>query len=319
MQPLHTRFVDEITRERGRVHSRRALLGAGGKVAAVGTLGAALAGSGAFARAEIALAQDFADDIAILNYALTLEHLENAFYRDGLAEIGKDGFDESMGQDTFDLLTAIGGHEQAHVDALVETISSLGGQPVAEATYDFGYEDAAGFIEVAMTLENTGVAAYAGAAPSIADEGLLSTALGIHSVEARHAAFLNTLNASSPFPEAVDMPLTMDEVLETAGGFVVSQGSSGTPEGGATQAGEATAVGIDNFKFSPDTLEIAIGTEVTWTNMELSPHSVVAEDGSFESETLSDGDSFSFTFDTAGTFPYICGIHTSMKGEVIVS
>jgi len=320
MQPIHTRFLEEIDAERVRLRSRRSIIGSGAKVAAAGTLGAAFVGSGLFPLAPSALAQDFADDIEILNYALTLEHLEYAFYRDGLAEIGNEGFAEETGDESvFDLLTAISDHEKAHVDALTQVISDLGGEPVAEATYDFGYDDAAGFLEVAMALENTGVAAYAGAAPSIMDDAILESALGIHSVEARHAAYLNGLNAMSPFPEAVDLPLTRDEVLEAAGGFIVGEGSSSTPEEGATQAGEAAAIGIDNFKFAPDTLEVAVGTEVTWTNMELSPHTVVADDGSFESENLGDGDTFSYTFDTAGTFPYICGIHTSMKGEVVVS
>lgn len=320
MHSTHTRFLEEIAAERGRIRSRRAFLGTGAKVAAAGALGAAFSGAGAFRLAPSALAQEFADDIEILNYALTLEHLEYAFYRDGLAQIGKEVIAEATGDEgAFDLLTEIGDHEKAHVDALTQAISGLGGEPVAEATYDFGYQDAVGFLEVAMALENTGVAAYAGAAPSVTDDAILASALGIHSVEARHAAYLNGLNDTSPFPEAVDMPLTMDEVLEAAGGFIVSEGSSATPEEGATAAGEAAAIGIDNFKFSPDSLEVAVGTEVTWTNMELSPHTVVAEDGSFESENLGDGDTFSYTFETAGTFPYICGIHTSMMGEIVVS
>ena len=102
--------------------------------------------------------------------------------------------------------------------------------------------------------------------------------------------------------------------------LMTTSGAAGTPEAEASeQRDAAAAVGIDNFKFLPDTLEVAAGTKVTWTNMELSPHTVVADDGSFESDTLSDGDTFSFTFETAGTFPYFCGIHTSMKGEIVVS
>lgn len=318
MPPIQTRVFQQAAVERERVQSRRAVLGSGAKIAAAGALGTAFAGAGTMSSASTVLAQEFENDIEILNYALTLEHLEYAFYRDGLAEIGKDAFDESLGEGIFELLTEIEGHEQAHVEALTQTISDLDGEPVEEATYDFGYEDAASFLEVATALENTGVAAYAGAAPSIEDDAILSAALGIHSVEARHAAFLNGLGSSSPFPEAVDAPLTMEEVLEIAGGFIVSEGSGATPESGSTEGGEATVVEIKDFKFLPETLEIATGTEVTWNNGDIILHTVVADDGSFESENIARGETFSFTFETAGTFPYICGIHTSMKGEIIV-
>ena len=106
--------------------------------------------------------------------------------------------------------------------ALTQTITDLKGEPVEEAEYDFGYDDVDGFLEVAMALENVGVAAYAGAAPSIESADILAAALGIHSVEARHAAYLNIRNEESPFPNAVDEAMTRDEVLEAAGGFIVS-------------------------------------------------------------------------------------------------
>ena len=78
-------------------------------------------------------------------------------------------------------------------------ITDLGGEPVAEGTYDFGYSDLAGFFGVAKVLENTGVGAYQGAAQFLIDEDeLLTAALTIHGVEARHAAYLNGLRASRP-------------------------------------------------------------------------------------------------------------------------
>ena len=102
-------------------------------------------------------------------------------------------------------------------------ITDLGGEPVAEAEYDFGYSDLAGFVGVAQVLENTGVSAYQGAAQFLIDEDeLLTAALTIHGVEARHAAYLNGLQGESPFPEAVNPTLTPDEVLAAAGPFIVS-------------------------------------------------------------------------------------------------
>jgi len=164
----------------------------------------------------------FDDPLDVLNYALTLEHLENAFYRDGvdLFDLGTDGFGFSVNEQ----LTAIGAHEAAHVAALTDTIVSLGGEPVAEASYlfDDAYASAESFLATAAALENTGVSAYDGAGSSIPDPMLLTVAGGIVAVEARHASYLNLITDEIPFPAAFEMPLTPDEVLEIAGPFIAS-------------------------------------------------------------------------------------------------
>jgi plastocyanin len=77
-------------------------------------------------------------------------------------------------------------------------------------------------------------------------------------------------------------------------------------------------ISIENFAFSPDTVTIAIGTTVTWKNKDSVNHTVTSQTGVFDSGTLSNGGSFSFTFTQAGTFEYHCSIHTSMHGTVIV-
>jgi hypothetical protein len=166
----------------------------------------------------------FNNPVDVLNYALTLEHLEAAFYRDGLADLGSAGF-EALGFHTsvFDNLSAIAAHEAEHVDALTATVNDLGGTPVEEATYDFGYADAAGFLQVALALEDTGVAAYGGAAQFLIDEDdLLTAALTIHGVEARHASYLALLNETVPFPDATNAPLTPAEVFDIATPFMSS-------------------------------------------------------------------------------------------------
>ncbi|MFC5970956.1 ferritin-like domain-containing protein [Halomarina salina] len=175
-------------------------------------------------------AEDDTDDVAVLNYALTLEHLENAFYREGLEAFSQEdlmdaealsGFGETVREDVRYHLEMVGEHEAAHVRAITDTVEQLGGTPVEEATYDFGYETPSEFLGVARALENTGVAAYKGAAGTVAADAVFEAAIGIHSVEARHASFLNELNVESPFPMAVDEPKTMAEVTEIAGQFVV--------------------------------------------------------------------------------------------------
>jgi hypothetical protein len=163
--------------------------------------------------------------IDVLNYALTLEHLEYAFYRDGLQQFSAADFRAAgYAANVYDWFGLIRDHEDEHVQTITQMISDLGGQPVAEAEYDFGYTDLAGFIGVAQVLENTGVGAYQGAAQYlIGEDALLTAALTIHGVEARHAAYLNGLRRESPFPEAFNPTLTPDEVLAAAGPFIVAE------------------------------------------------------------------------------------------------
>jgi len=175
-------------------------------------------------------ADDDTSDLEVLNYALTLEHLENAFYRDGLANFSDEDlmsadvlsdYGTKVQEKVPGHLAMVGEHEAAHVNALTDTVEQLGGSPVEEADYDFGYETASEFLSVAKALENTGVAAYAGAAGTVSADAVFEAAISIHSVEARHASFLNELNVESPFPVAVDQPKSMSEVQEIAGQFIV--------------------------------------------------------------------------------------------------
>ena len=165
----------------------------------------------------------FEGPVDVLNYALTLEHLEHAFYRDGLEEFTAEDFTAAgYAANVYEWFGIIRDHELEHVNVITQVITDLGGEPVAEAAYDFGYTDLAGFIDVAQVLENTGVSAYQGAAQFLIDEDeLLTAALTIHGVEARHAAYLNGLQGESPFPDAVNPTLTPDEVLAAAGPFIV--------------------------------------------------------------------------------------------------
>ncbi|HEV2776541.1 MAG TPA: ferritin-like domain-containing protein [Solirubrobacteraceae bacterium] len=135
-------------------------------------------------------AKDNTSDLEILNYALTLEFLEAEFYR-GVIDSGivKD-------QKVVSLAKKFGSTEQEHVDALTATIEKLGGKPVAKPKTNFGPTLDKGLkavLEAAADVENLGAAAYLGQAGSIKNKEVLAAALAIHSVEARHAAALNTL------------------------------------------------------------------------------------------------------------------------------
>jgi hypothetical protein len=220
--------LNRLMTEHSRSVSRRGFLTGGTKLAAGGALAVAIAGSpmlgGMLARAQDSTPMmgesPFEDDIAVLNYALTLEHLETAFYRDGITQFtfGMDPFNNSIDM----MLAAIRDHEAAHVATLTDVITQLGGTPVEEATYDFGYTDARSFLATAAAVENLGVSAYDGAGMYIADAGLLTAAGSIVAVEARHAAYLNLITGAEPFPAAYETPLNPDEVLAIAGPFIVS-------------------------------------------------------------------------------------------------
>ncbi|WP_129115782.1 ferritin-like domain-containing protein [Halegenticoccus tardaugens] len=174
----------------------------------------------------------FEDDVAILNYARTLEALEYRFYERALNNISEQElvgcgplreFGTPITDNVYDYLGLIRDHEETHFETLGSIVEDLGGEPVAEPEFDFGstVEDPEEFIATAIVLEDTGVGAYAGAAPFIEDGDLVPPALSIHSVEARHASFLRVLGQQVPFPEAFDEALSRSEVLERASQFIV--------------------------------------------------------------------------------------------------
>ncbi len=227
MRQMHELFLDAVKEERTRRFSRRGLISGGAKLAAGGALATAAFATPALNRLT-AVAQGFADDIEVLNYALTLEHLEFAFYRDGIGQFtfGADPFGNSIDE----YFAAIRDHEGAHVATLTQVITDLGGTPVAEAVFDFGYTDAATFQATAAALENTGVSAYDGAGAAIESPDLLTAAGTIVAVEARHASYLNLITGELPFPAAFETPLTPEDVLAIAGPFIVGEdGAEATP------------------------------------------------------------------------------------------
>lgn len=263
----------------------------------------------------------FTSAIDVLNYALALEHLEATFYREGLQRFAnQDYLNGGFQTSVRDYVSVIGKDEADHVDTLTKVITSLGGAPVPEARYDFGYSDLAGFFKVAASLENTGVAAYTGAARYLlGNEQLLTAALTIQGVEARHAAYTNLLIAAAPFPAAFEPAKTPVEVLAVVRPFMQTGAAPASPVATTAAPAAAAAVAIQDFAFVPAALSVQTGATVTWTNMDIVPHTVTADDGSFRSGSLAQGQHFSVTFHQAGSVPYHCEFHASMHGTVTVS
>ena len=158
-------------------------------------------------------------DLEIVNYALTLEYLEAAFY----AEVIESGVvtDKAVGE----AARRIGENEQEHVAALIATARKLG-KPAPKPRTDFRSVIDGGeqmVLETAATVENLGAAAYLGQAARIRSKEILAAALSIHSVEARHAAALNRLVGRSIVPDgAFAKPASMDAVLKQVKPFLAS-------------------------------------------------------------------------------------------------
>lgn len=95
--------------------------------------------------------------------------------------------------------------------------------------------------------------------------------------------------------------------------------ASAAPSTGGGGGSAGASVTIKDFKFDPATLTAKVGQEVTWTNSDSAAHTVTVDTGGVDSGSLSPGATFKHTFDAAGTFPYHCAIHSSMKGTVTVA
>jgi rubrerythrin len=154
-------------------------------------------------------------DVGILNYALTLEYLETAFY----AEVVKSGLFKGADLAT---IRKFGQEEAEHVQALTQAVKSLGGKPAPEPKTEFPLKSAESVLELAGTVENLGAAAYLGQAGNIESPEVLASALAIHSVEGRHAAALNTLLGESITPDgAFAVPADVPTVLKSVEPFIV--------------------------------------------------------------------------------------------------
>ncbi|RJT06772.1 ferritin-like domain-containing protein [Halococcus sp. IIIV-5B] len=191
-------------------------------------------------------------DVDVLNYALGLEHLEYAFYDEFLANHSEREVERSavanyfarptLQYSVYQQIEDVRDHEKAHVDALTETIEQLGGTPVEPADYEFPYDSMEEFVALADRIEAVGVSAYAGAAPMIDSEEVLTAALSIHSVEANHATYFQLLHLQRPAPNAFDPARNEDQVGPIAKQFVAGANSDGSDDGSGE--GELSVAGL---------------------------------------------------------------------------
>jgi hypothetical protein len=165
-----------------------------------------------------AIAQEGGGDVEILNFALTLEYLEAAFYTQALKQT------KGLSRDVKSLATEIRDNEKEHVAALMSTIKDLGGTPVKAPGVDFGnaFANQKSFLKLAQTFEDTGVSAYNGAAPGIESKDVLAAAGSIVQIEARHAAAIRLLNRKPISDGGFDKALDMQAVLDAVKPFVKS-------------------------------------------------------------------------------------------------
>jgi hypothetical protein len=153
-------------------------------------------------------------DAAILNYALTLEYLENEFYKEALAKAGLTGANLSA-------FKIVQSHENTHVATLKK---ALGKAAIKKPKFNFGSTTAnqVNALKTAVVLEDTGVSAYSGQATRIKQAAVVKAAVSIVTVEARHASYLRSLNKQTFAPSAFDKPLSMKQVTskKRAGQFL---------------------------------------------------------------------------------------------------
>ena len=172
-----------------------------------GLLAAAAAGAGTLVlgRSEARAASGLsANDVGILNYALVLEYLQASFY----TEAERSG---ALSGKTAQAATVVGATERAHVKAFQKL---LGSKAVKRPLFDFqGVTEAQqAFLKTAVAFEDLAVAAYKGQAPKLRSSAVLAAAVGIHSVEARHAAWMRELFGVTPAVNAFDKPATKQNI-----------------------------------------------------------------------------------------------------------
>lgn len=193
--------------------SRRGfVLLAGGSFASASAL-AACGGSSGDAPGSGETARYGDGDVGILNFLLVVENLQAAFYS---ALVKSQRFTPKARE----ALGKFGEEEEDHIASLTKEVEKLGGEPLSPAKAEFPLKTDAETLETGGELENVGAAAYLGQLANIESDAVLKTVLSIHSVEGRHGAALNELQAKPVTPDgAFAKPLPVKEALKSLPGL----------------------------------------------------------------------------------------------------
>ncbi|KZT42830.1 hypothetical protein SISSUDRAFT_1015410, partial [Sistotremastrum suecicum HHB10207 ss-3] len=152
---------------------------------------------------------------------LTLEHLEDTFYKTYLAKFTESDFtDAGFAPWVRGRFVQIGQHEAEHVAFLT---SALGSEATSACNYSFPVTDAASFVALSGILEGVGSSAYLGAAQFISDPAVLTAAGSILVTEGRHQGWVQAaVEKEAPWSSAFETPQTFDEVFSLASPFITS-------------------------------------------------------------------------------------------------
>ena len=169
-------------------------------------------------------------DTTILQFALTLEHLENVFYEGALKNFTEADFMAAGYSATYyNNLKYVAHDEQAHVQALTAALQAAGVTPVAACTYSFPYTDVKSFITLSSVLEGVGSSAYLGGAPLITSKYYLTVAGSILATEALHTSYQRAAIGEVPMANPFETPLNPNPVFTLAAAFIVSCPASNPP------------------------------------------------------------------------------------------
>ena len=166
-------------------------------------------------------------DADILQYALTLEHLENAFYKKALSTWSVDDFtNANFSADFYSQLKYIAHDEEAHVQYLEAGLKAAGAKPVEACTYAFPMQSAEDFVALAAIIEGVGVSAYLGASPMVTSKQYLTAAASILVTEALHQSAARNAAGEIPMANPFGTPMDLNAVYSIASGFIVDCPSS---------------------------------------------------------------------------------------------
>lgn len=166
--------------------------------------------------------RDGATSIGILEFALTLEHLENAFYGRMLTKFSQEDFAKAGYPEWVrNRIEQIAGHEQTHVEFLSSALSAAGTKATQPCEYEFPCNNVQSCLELSNALETVGTSAYTGAIKFISEPGYVTAAGSILATEARHSSWIGSAALQSyPWSTSFEADLTANQIFTIAASFI---------------------------------------------------------------------------------------------------